>query len=57
MYSGRDGQSVEEVKGDFEQRGEDRDGCIRTILEKRMNLRAYLERGMEIARKGGMDLD
>jgi hypothetical protein len=57
MYSGRDGQSAPFIKQDFLSRYETKEDIVSTIMEKRMSLQLYLDRGLEQARKEGVDID
>ncbi len=57
MYSGRDDQSAPALKRELKLPHETKEDVVRTIIEKQMNLDVYLDRGLDRARRDGIDLD
>lgn len=57
MYSGRDNESAVGLKRELKLPHETKGDVVRTIMEKQMNLDVYLDRGLDRARRDGIDLD
>jgi hypothetical protein len=57
MYSGRDDQPAVQLKEHLKVPHETKEAVVRTISEKRMNLSVYFDRGLDRARRDGIDIE
>ena len=57
MYSGRDNEPATTLKEQLKLPHETKKDVVRTITEKRMNLDVYFDRGLDRARRDGIDIE